>query len=154
MKTSYMPKGLYCRTLDNMLWIKVEPLKLYPLTGDLNARVGLTDLGLKKTGFLGDIHLKYEGRLKQGEYFGKFHGSKLICPLKSPVSGEIINVNQSVIDEPKLLYEDPYRKGWLLLINALNIEEELETLHQGERINKFLKKTQAYLHELRTLPLQ
>ena len=109
-----------------IMWLKTEP--------DGHVRVGLSDFGQKMIGPIVLIRLRHEGKiLSQGDIFGRFHGSKIwYGPFNAPVSGEIIEVNKSVIDDPNIVNRDPYGEGWLIRINASNLEGQLDTLVHGK----------------------
>ena len=119
-----MPDELYYRDL---MWLKTEP--------DGYVRVGLTDFGQKTVGKIVLIRLRHEGKtVEQDEVFGRFHGSRIwFGPFKAPVTGTIVEVNHSVMNDPSLTNRDPYGKGWLIRVNASNLEEQLETLSHGKK---------------------
>ena len=57
-----------------------------------------------------------EGGVKAGESFGEIESVKATSELYSSVDGQITQINQAVIDNPALVNEDPYDKGWLVKI--------------------------------------
>ena len=99
IETLHMEDPYYFKDL---MWLKTEP--------DGHVRVGLSDFGQKMIGPIVLIRLRHEGKkLAQGEIFGRFHGSKIwYGPFNSPVSGKIIEVNKSVIEDPDIVNRDPY----------------------------------------------
>ncbi|NIR87006.1 glycine cleavage system protein H, partial [Candidatus Bathyarchaeota archaeon] len=60
--------------------------------------------------------------------FGTVESVKAVSDLVAPLSGKIEQVNEEVSDKPELLNEDPYNKGWLLVISPTNLDAELKQL--------------------------
>ena len=83
--------------------------------------IGITDFA---QGELGDIVFvdvdSVEDTLKAGEIYGSVEAVKTVSDLYLPVSGKIIEFNQSLEDEPELINTEPYGKGWII---KLQIEE-------------------------------
>ena len=100
-------------------WIKVE--------GDV-ATVGITDFA---QGELGDIvYVEVETvdeTLEKEEVFGTVEAVKTVSDLFLPVSGEIIEFNEGLEDEPEKVNEDPYGAGWMVRIR-MSDPSELEEL--------------------------
>ena len=100
-------------------WIKVD--------GDV-ATVGITDFA---QGELGDIvYVEVETvdeTLEQEEVFGTVEAVKTVSDLFLPVSGEIIEFNESLEEEPEKVNEDPYGEGWMIRIR-MSDPSELEDL--------------------------
>lgn len=51
-----------------------------------------------------------------GESFGEIESVKAVSDLYSPVNGEIVEINKKLLDDPKMLADDPYDKGWIIKI--------------------------------------
>ena len=114
-------------------WAKVEP--------ENTVRVGADDFAQKQAGELLYIRLFPAGKeIKQGELFGTLETAKWVGQLFSPVSGKIEEVNEDVVDQPKLVNEDPYGKGWMVIIDPTNLEEDLTRLVKGDQAVEWLKK--------------
>jgi len=100
-------------------WIKVD--------GDV-ATVGITDFA---QGELGDIvYVEVETldeTLEKEEVFGTVEAVKTVSDLFLPVSGEIIEFNESLEEEPEKVNEDPYGEGWMIRIR-MSDPSELEDL--------------------------
>ncbi len=52
----------------------------------------------------------------QGESFGEIESVKAVSDLYAPVDGEISEINKKLLDDPKIISDDPYGKGWLIKI--------------------------------------
>jgi glycine cleavage system H protein len=100
-------------------WIKLD--------GDV-ATVGITDFA---QGELGDIvYVEVETvdeTLEKEEVFGTVEAVKTVSDLFLPVSGEIIEFNESLEEEPEKVNEDPYGEGWMIRIR-ISDPSELEEL--------------------------
>jgi glycine cleavage system H protein len=60
--------------------------------------------------------------------YGEVESVKAVSDVISPLSGEVLEVNQSVIDAPETVNEDPYGKGWLIRIRLANPNETEDLL--------------------------
>ncbi|MFH7860340.1 MAG: glycine cleavage system protein H, partial [Candidatus Aenigmatarchaeota archaeon] len=59
---------------------------------------------------------------------------------KSPVSGEIIEINPKLRDNPSLINESPYEDGWVAIIKLSKFEEDKKNLMTAEEAAKWLKE--------------
>lgn len=75
--------------------------------------------------------------LVQFAKLGEVESVKAVSDIFSPISGEVLELNQDAIDHPELVNEDPYGKGWLLRVNASDVME-LENLLNAEQYDAFL----------------
>jgi glycine cleavage system H protein len=60
--------------------------------------------------------------------YGEVESVKAVSDLISPLSGEVLEVNQKVIDAPETVNEDPYGDGWLIRIRLTNADEKADLL--------------------------
>ncbi|MEM3587560.1 MAG: hypothetical protein QXO71_09590, partial [Candidatus Jordarchaeaceae archaeon] len=65
---------------------------------------------------------------------------KAVSELYAPVSGEIVDVNGELEDAPELVNEDPYKKGWMVVIKATNLEKEKEKLLTAEQYAEIVEE--------------
>jgi glycine cleavage system H protein len=65
--------------------------------------------------------------IEKDESYGEVESVKAVSDLIAPLSGEVLDVNQSVREKPELVNEDPYGEGWLVRIR-LSDPEEAESL--------------------------
>jgi len=73
-----------------------------------------------------------------GESYGEVESVKAVSDLISPVSGEVVEVNQSVVDEPEKVNDDPYGEGWLIRVR-LNDPAEADSLLDVAAYKAFLE---------------
>ena len=69
--------------------------------------------------------------------YGEVESVKAVSDLISPLSGEVLEVNQQVVDAPETVNEDPYREGWLVRIRLDDITEP-DSLLDSEAYQKLL----------------
>jgi len=113
-----VPEGLYYS--KDFEWIKIE--------GD-KVRMGVTDYAQKSLREIVYAELPSAGgEVKQGEPYGTVESVKAVSDLIAAVSGTIEEVNDEVQSKPELLNEDPYGKGWLVVVNPANLQAELSHL--------------------------
>lgn len=88
------------------------------LEGDV-ATVGLSEFAVKHLSDLVFIQLPEPGdKVEQGESFGEIESVKAVSDLNCPVSGEVIEVNDSVIENLELISTDPLGEGWLIKVKV------------------------------------
>jgi len=99
---------------------------------DGNVRVGISDYAQKRLKGLAQVRTEPVGKeLNKMELFGVAETWVLLFDLYSPVSGQIIRVNEKLRDKPVLVNEDPYGQGWIVEIrpnNSLTLKQELDSL--------------------------
>lgn len=104
-------------------WIKQEGKVLV---------IGITDFAQGELGDIVYVELDTEGELlEQGETFGSVEAVKTVSDLFMPVTGEVIAVNEQLEDNPELVNEDPYGKGWMVKI-APTQPEDIQGLLSAE----------------------
>ena len=115
-----MPEDLIYE--KNHYWIKKE--------GDLLV-MGMDDFAQKLAGEIVYVQLPDDGKkVKAGKKFAKVESGKWLGKVYSPVNGVIDSVNEELEENPGLINEDCYGKGWMYKIKASE-ESDLENLIQG-----------------------
>jgi glycine cleavage system H protein len=113
-----VPEGLYYS--KDFEWIKIE--------GD-KVRMGMTDYAQKQLREIVYAELPRAGtEVKQNEPYGTIESVKAVSDLIAAVSGTVEEVNEEVRSKPELLNEDPYVKGWLVVVKPANLQAELPNL--------------------------
>lgn len=113
-----VPEDLYYS--NDFAWIKVE--------GD-KVRMGITDYAQKQLREIVYAELPEIGTdLKQNEPYGTLESVKAVSDLVAAISGIVEEVNADVRSQPEILNEDPYVKGWLVIVKPANLEAELANL--------------------------
>jgi|TARA_B110001452_G_scaffold136286_1_gene113261 glycine cleavage system H protein len=102
------------------------------------ATVGITQFA---QGELGDIvYVEVETldeKLEISEVFGTVEAVKTVSDLFMPLSGTIIEFNESLEDEPEMVNEDPYGKGWMIKIQLDN-EAQISELLDEDAYNQII----------------
>ena len=104
-------------------------------------RVGITDYAQKTLHEVVYVDLPQVGKqLKQSEAFGTVESVKAVSELYSPVSGQIIERNEKLVQAPELVNQDPYGAGWIVVVKPSRLEEDTKTLLSAESYAEFLKE--------------
>ena len=89
-------------------WIRVE--------GELGS-IGITDFAQDALGDVVFVELPALGaRLAQGATFGVVESNKSVSDLFAPIAGEVVAVNERLVERPELVNESPYGDGWIIRI--------------------------------------
>ncbi len=101
-------------------WISIE---------DGIATVGVTDFAQSELGDIVYVEVEtLDEQIEISEVFGTVEAVKTVSDLFMPLSGTIIEFNESLEDEPEMVNEDPYGKGWMIKIKLDNPAEASELL--------------------------
>jgi len=102
--------------------------------------VGITEFAQDQLGEIVYVDLPDQGnKVTQSEGFGVVESVKAASDLLAPVSGTVIEVNDSLADEPGILNDDPMNDGWLLRIE-MDTEKELANLIRAGEYRKLISK--------------
>ncbi|HPW27201.1 MAG TPA: glycine cleavage system protein GcvH [Tenuifilaceae bacterium] len=97
-------------------WLKVE--------GNGEATVGITDFAQSQLGDIVFIEVETVGEtLGHEEVFGTVEAVKTVSDMFMPVSGELLEVNPKITDQPDVVNKDPYGEGWIVKIKMTNPAE-------------------------------
>ena len=111
-------------------WIKIE---------ENIATVGITDFA---QGELGDIVYvdvdTLDDTVEEGEVFGSVEAVKTVSDLFMPLTGEVIEFNEELEDEPELVNTDPYGKGWMIKLE-ISDSNQIEDLLDAEAYKKLIQ---------------
>lgn len=112
-------------------WVRID--------GDI-ATVGITDYAQDKLGEILSVELFPEdSAVEQGESFGVIESLKVTTELISPVSGEIIGVNEDLADDVGILNGDSYDTGWMITVRVRALEE-LDNLLDAEAYADYVEE--------------
>ena len=128
-----VPEGLYFS--KDFGWVKIEGDKI---------RMGITDYAQKSLREIVYAELPSVGvEVKQGEPYGTLESVKAVTDLVAVVSGIIQEVNEEVQSKPETLNEDPYTKGWLVVVKPSNLQTELANLMDFDKAIEWHKAQAA-----------
>jgi glycine cleavage system H protein len=109
-------------------WVKVE--------GEL-VKIGITDFAQSELGDIVFVELPEVGEeIKQDEPFGNVESVKTVSELFAPVSGEVVEINEALEDEPEQVNDSPYDEGWMIIVKPANLKDvdELLTAEQYQAV--------------------
>jgi len=126
-------EGLYYT--KDFEWMKIEGEKV---------RIGITDYAQKQLREIVYAELpSVNDALNKNDSFGSVESVKAVSDLVAPVTGTIEEINEEVQGKPEILNEDPYGKGWLVVLKTSNLNAELADLmdfNQAVEWHKSLSK--------------
>ncbi len=94
--------------------------------------VGITNFAQEQLGDIVYVELPQPGdTVEKAESFGIVESVKAASDLLAPLGGEVVAVNEDLVDRPELANEDPYEAGWMLKVQPED-EAQLESLMTAE----------------------
>ena len=101
-------------------WIRID--------GDI-ATVGITDFAQSELGDIVYVEVDtIDENLNKDDVFGTVEAVKTVSDLFIPVSGEILEFNESLNDNPELINDSPYDEGWIIKMKVENLDQLSELL--------------------------
>ncbi len=95
--------------------------------------IGITDYAQDALGEIVYIELPSEGdEITKGDAFGAVESTKAVSDLYAPLSGEVMEVNESLLDSPELINEDPYIDGWMIKVKPYEPDDVKELMNNEE----------------------
>jgi glycine cleavage system H protein len=111
-------------------WVQIED--------DGRALVGITEYAQEHLGDVVFVELPEVGTpISQFQKIGEIESVKAVSELYSPMSGEINEVNDQLLDNPELINDDPYQTGWLVRLSNVN-DIELGELMTADEYENYL----------------
>lgn len=106
--------------------------------GDQTATIGITDFAQSELGDVVFVEFKEIGsEIAKDDSFGTVEAVKTVSELYAPISGEILDINEKLEDEPELVNDDPYGQGWMIKIKFEDAGQ-LESLMDAEAYQKII----------------
>ena len=111
-------------------WIKID--------GNI-ATVGITDFAQSELGDIVYVDVDtLDETVEEGHVFGSVEAVKTVSDLFMPLTGEIIEFNETLEDDPELVNSDPYEKGWMIKIK-MSDSSQIENLLDAEAYQELIK---------------
>ncbi|MBF8437709.1 glycine cleavage system protein GcvH [Halanaerobiaceae bacterium Z-7014] len=124
-----IPEGFYYS--EDHEWVKVE---------DGVGTIGITDFAQDELGDIVFVELPQVGdEFDQEDNFGVIESVKAVSDLYMPVSGEVVEINEDLLDQPELVNDEPYEGGWIIKV-SLSDEAELDELMNSDEYSSFLEE--------------
>ena len=122
------------RFSDQHEWVRVE---------DDVCVLGITDFAQHELGEVVFVELPEVGQVfDSGDELGTIESVKAVAEIYTPVAGEVIEVNESVSDDPELLNEDPHGEGWLIKMR-FSSASDLKDLMKANQYEEYVKSGEA-----------
>lgn len=113
--------------IEHQVWARLDDNGLVTM--------GITALGVRLSGEIYMCRPKGVGMvIEQGRSMGVVELAKSIVSVKAPLSGEVVEVNTLLRDQPERVHQDPYGEGWLLRIRPSALDNERLALVTGEAV--------------------
>ena len=123
-----LPENL--KYTDDHEWVSIK---------DDVAIIGITDFAQSELGDIIFVEFPDTGMsINQKDSVGTLEAVKTVADIYSPVTGEVIEVNDNLESSPELINEDPYEEGWILKIKISN-KDELDGLLSNSDYEKMIK---------------
>ncbi|MGE5232804.1 MAG: glycine cleavage system protein GcvH [Acidobacteriota bacterium] len=122
----YPSEYLYSREHE---WVRVEE--------DVCV-LGITDFAQKELGEVVFVELPEVGQVfDAGDEIGTIESVKAVAEVYTPLAGEVIEVNEALVDDPELVNEDPHSDGWLVKIR-FSSAADLKSLMNAEQYTAYV----------------
>ena len=113
-------------------WIKLE--------GEV-ATIGITKHAAEMLGDIVFVELPEKGStVEKDGTAGVVESTKAASDVYTPVSGEVVDINQSIVDEPSMINSDPEGNAWFFKLKIKD-QSEMNTLMSGDEYTKFAKES-------------
>jgi glycine cleavage system H protein len=127
----YPTDYLYSREHE---WIRVE---------DDVCVLGITEYAQQELGEVVFVELPEVGQVfNTNDEIGTIESVKAVAEVYIPVAGEVIEINEAVVDDPELLNEDPLHEGWLVKVR-FSSASDLKALMSAEKYEEYVKSGEA-----------
>jgi glycine cleavage system H protein len=111
-------------------WIRVE---------GQHATLGISNFAQEALGDVVFVDVPKVGTsLRAEDQLGEVESTKATSTLYTPVTGKVLQVNDELNDHPELLNQDPYGRGWIVVLELTN-PEEVDRLMTADQYTEFLK---------------
>jgi glycine cleavage system H protein len=113
--------------VDNHIWFRE--------LGDGTVKIGMTTVATAMAGQLVAFTPKKVGReVQAGKSCGTVESGKWVGPAKSAAGGEVVAVNEDLVAKPSIANEDPYEKGWMVILKPADWASVKPTLVPGSAV--------------------
>jgi len=113
--------------VENHIW--------YTELGDGTVRLGMTTIATAMAGQLVAFTPKRVGRaVRAGKSCATIESGKWVGPAKSAAAGEVVAVNEDLVANPAIANEDPYEKGWMVVLKPEEWDSVKATLTPGNEV--------------------
>jgi glycine cleavage system H protein len=127
----YPSEYLYSREHE---WIRVQ---------DDVCVLGITEFAQQELGEVVFVELPEVGQVfDAGDEVGTIESVKAVAEVYTPLAGEVVEINEAVVDDPELINEDPHQEGWLIKVR-FSSAADLKDLMNAEKYEEYVKSGEA-----------
>lgn len=127
----YPTDYLYSREHE---WVRVE--------NDV-CTLGITEFAQRELGEVVFVEMPEVGEVFNAQdEVGTIESVKAVAEIYSPVAGEVVEVNDTVVDDPELLNDDPHGEGWLIKLR-FSSADDLKALMSADKYEEYVKSGEA-----------
>lgn len=132
VRNCVLPADLYYVPEDH-IWARIN--------ADETVTIGMTDVAQSLAGAIIHAHLKKVGmKRERGKPVATVESGKWVGPVKTPVAGEIVEINPRLETEAALLNKSPYKDGWIARLKPDNLKADLALMFKGEAALEVYRK--------------
>ena len=127
----YPSEYLYSREHE---WVRVQ---------DDVCAIGITEFAQQELGEVVFVELPEVGQVfDSGDEVGTIESVKAVAEVYTPLAGEVVEINEAVVDDPELINEDPHGEGWLIKVR-FSSAADLKELMNAEKYEEYAKSGEA-----------
>jgi glycine cleavage system H protein len=127
----YPSDYLYSREHE---WVRVQ---------DDVCTLGITEFAQQELGEVVFVELPEVGQVfDSGDEVGTIESVKAVAEVYTPLAGEVLEINEAVVDDPELINEDPHSEGWLIKVR-FSSAADLKALMNAEQYEEYVKSGEA-----------
>ena len=127
----YPSEYLYSREHE---WVRVQ---------DDVCVLGITEFAQQELGEVFFVELPEVGQVfDSGDEVGTIESVKAVAEVYTPLAGEVVEINDAVVDDPELINEDPHHEGWLIKVR-FSSAADLKQLMNAEQYEEYVKSGEA-----------
>jgi len=105
--------------------------------------LGITEFAQQELGEVVFVELPEVGQVfNANDELGTIESVKAVAEVYSPVAGEVVEINEAVVDDPEMLNDDPHGEGWLVKIR-FSSADDLKALMTAEQYEEYIKSGEA-----------
>jgi glycine cleavage system H protein len=105
--------------------------------------IGITEFAQQELGEVVFVELPEVGQVfDSGDEVGTIESVKAVAEVYTPLAGEIVEINEAVVDDPELINEDPHGEGWLIKVR-FSSAADLKQLMNAEKYEEYAKSGEA-----------
>lgn len=132
----------------NRRYYKKNGSHIWLIEDEGNIKIGMDSFLTENAGYLSYLTIDKK-EFDQGEAIGSFESAKFVSKFYAPVGGEIIKINETVVNDPMKINKDPYN-AWIVKIKPSDMESDFQSediLDGEENIRKWIEKEVKRLDE-------